>query len=112
MGLNDKELSRIRMLTNNIIVRNNTETPYAASAEIKRDGEGARITLVLRPGKNKPSDPMVILGDLADAIRTDLRLETNHLGDSRYGTGESQFETTPTPSFNFQVWLKDPFQDN
>lgn len=105
MGLNDKELSRIRMLANNVIARSNTENPYACAVGVRRDGEGARVTISYRSGKDLPDDYLSVLGDLADTIRTDLRLEKTRIGNSIYGTGESTFESGANAYFTFEVWL-------
>jgi hypothetical protein len=104
MGMNDKELSHIRMMANGIISQSNQKNKWAASVDVKRVEVGANITVALRPGGEKPADPLLELSDLADAIRQELRLERTKLGKAVYATSESTFETEGNPSFAFDVW--------
>ena len=104
MGLNDKELSHLRMMANGIVAESNRKNPWAAAVEARRTELGARLTLTLRPGGEKPSEPMLELGDLADAVRNELRLERDRLGAAIWGTSESTFETEGHPYFTFEVW--------
>lgn len=106
MGLSDKVLSQIRMMANGIVSASNTRNTWAATAEVRRTEAGASIRLTLRPGAEPPSEPLLELGDLADAIRNELRLERNKLGQQIYGTSESTFETEAGPAFTFDVWLR------
>lgn len=72
--------------------------------EARRTVEGAQITVSLRPGTVKPSDTLLELADVADAIRSDLRLERTKLNQPVYTTSESTFDTVGSPSFSFDVW--------
>lgn len=105
MGMNDKVLSHVRMLANAITAESNTKNPFAMAVEVRRIEVGARITVYMRPGGDVPSDPMTELGDLADAIRNEFRLERTKLGQPVYATSESTFTTEGDPRFQFEVWL-------
>jgi hypothetical protein len=104
MGFDDKTLSKIRMLANGIVSATNAKNSWGVNAEVRRSERGAIIRLSLRSGSTPPSDPLMELGDLADTVRNELRLERDKLGQQIYGTSESTFETEGTPSFSFDVW--------
>lgn len=106
MGMNDKELSHIRMIANGVIAASNRKNKWASAVEVRRQETGASITVTLRPGGEKPRDPMLALGDLADAIRNEYRLERTSLGAPVYGTSESDFESD-NPRFSFILWRLD-----
>lgn len=93
------------MLTNGIVAQSNSRNPWGVAAEVRRTEAGASIRLTLRPGGEPPSDPLLELGDLADLVRNELRLERDKLGKPVYGTSESTFETEGIPAFKFDVWL-------
>lgn len=105
MGLNDKVLSQIRMMANGEVSKFNSQSDWAVNVDVKRIEPGARIRVSVRPGANVPDDPLLQLGDIADSIRGELRLERNRLGQQIYGTSESTFDTEGPPSFTFDVWL-------
>lgn len=107
MGMNDKELSKLRMMSNGIIAQSNERNSWATAVEVRRTVKGASVTVAARPGGQRPSDIMLELGDLADAIRNELRLERNKLAASVYGTSESTFESEGHPKFQFEVWRLD-----
>lgn len=92
------------MLANGIVSQSNEKNNWASSVDVRRTVEGAHITVALRPGGQKPSDPLLELSDLADAIRQELRLERNKIGKAVYATSESTFESEGNPSFSFDVW--------
>ena len=104
MGFNDKTLSQIRMMANGILASANAKNPWGMNAEVRRTERGASIRLTLRSGSTPPRDPLMELGDMADNIRNELRLERDKLGQQIYGTSESTFETEGAPSFSFEVW--------
>lgn len=104
MGFNDKVLSQIRMMANGIVSASNSKNTWGAAVDVRRVEKGASIRLTLRSGTEPPSDPLMELGDLADAIRNELRLERGKLGQQLYGTSESTFETEGGAAFNFEVW--------
>ena len=89
MGLIDKVLSHIRMLANGVIAARNEKNSWAVTVDVRRTKEGARITVRMRPGSDKPSDILLELSDVADAIRNELRLERTPLGSAVFGTSES-----------------------
>lgn len=107
MGMNDKELSHLRMMANGVVAASNQRNRWAAAVEVRRLEKGAHFKVTMRPGTDRPSDSMLELGDLADAIRSELRLERTRLGASVYGTSESTFETEGDPHFAFDVWRLD-----
>lgn len=107
MGMNDKELSHIRMLANGVVARSNASHKWAAAVEVRRLEKGASISLAMRPGTEKPREPMLELGDLADEIRNELRLERTSLGAAVYGTSETTFESDGNPVFHFNTWRLD-----
>lgn len=107
MGMNDKELSQIRMMAHGVIARFNEGHDWAAAVEVRRKGEGAGITVKARPGGEKSGDVMLELGNLADAVRMELRLERNRLGAAIYGTSESTFDMDGAQEFLFDVWHLD-----
>ena len=111
MGMNDKELSHLRMIANGIVAASNQNNPWAAAVEVRRREKGAHFTVTLRPGGEKPSDTMLALADLADAIRNELRLERTRLGAAVYGTSESTFDTEGSPRFDFDAWRLDEVGD-
>lgn len=104
MGINDKVLSHIRMLANSVARQSNQKHEWAVVVEARRTVEGAQITVALRAGTVKPSDTLLELADVADAIRSDLRLERTKLNQPVYSTSESTFDTKGNPSFSFDVW--------
>jgi len=106
MGMNDKELSHIRMMANGVVAESNRKNKWASAVEARRMEKGAKIIVSLRPGGVKPDDPMIALSDLADAIRNELRLERNKLNAAVYGTSESEFDYD-NPQFSFDVWRLD-----
>ncbi len=104
MGMNDKVLSHIRMLSNSVVRQSNQKHSWAVMAEVRRTVEGAQIMVSLRPGTVKPADTLLELADVADLIRSDLRLERTKLNQPVYSTSESTFDTVGSPSFTFDVW--------
>lgn len=104
MGINDKVLSHIRMLSNGVVRQSNQKREWAVQVEARRTIEGTKITVALRPGTVKPADTLLELADVADAIRSDLSLERTKLNQPVYRTSESTFETEGNPSFSFEVW--------
>lgn len=105
MGLNDKVLSHIRMMANGVAASFTEKNNWAVTVEVRRLIEGAKITVALRPGSEKPSDVLLELSDVADAIRNELRLERSSIGKPVYATSESTFEAEGNPFFTFEVWL-------
>lgn len=93
------------MLANGVVAESNSRNAWAAAVEVRRTEEGAGLRLTMRPGTTPASDPLLELGDLADAIRSELRLVRGKLGQQIYGTSESTFETETGPAFSFDVWL-------
>lgn len=92
-------------MANGIVASFNEKNDWAVSTEVRRTEQGASIKVAARPGANTPDHPLLELGDIADAIRNELRLERDKLGQQIYGTSESTFETEGPPSFLFDVWL-------
>ncbi len=107
MGMNDKELSHIRMIANGVVARANEKNKWASAVEARRSENGAAITVSLRSGSERPAEVMLELSDIADAIRMEFRLERNKIGAAVYGTSESTFESEGNPSFSFNVWRLD-----
>jgi hypothetical protein len=104
MGLNEKQLSRIRAIAHGVVSSANQRTPWGFAVEVKRADPGAHLRITLRGG-SRPSDPLMELGDLADDIRNEMRLAKTSLGYPVYGTSESVFESGNDPVFEFDVWL-------
>jgi len=92
------------MLANGVVASSNERNSWAAAVEVRRNEKGAHIQVRLRPGTEAPSDPLLELADLADAIRSELRLERDKIGAAIYGTSESTFESEGDLRFEFDVW--------
>jgi hypothetical protein len=100
---NDKELSRLRALANSVVSLANTKGEAFCQIAARRNTDHVHMTLSYRPGTVLPSDSLSYLGDLADAIRSELRLEQTPWGTPLYRTSESEFETGARPEFRFSI---------
>jgi len=100
---NDKELSRLRALAHSVIALSNSKGDAQTVVTLKRGKDVVHVTVAYRPGVPKPSDAMGYLGDLADNIRSELRLEQTSWGSALYKTSESNFEMGLHPQFSFTI---------
>jgi len=107
LSFDDRELSRLRSISNSVVARANSESRTQALVQVRRTPQGADITLNYRSGTEMPGDPLSYLGDLIDGIRNELRLEKNRIGDPLYETTESTFDSGDEPRFQFQVRRKE-----
>ena len=101
--INDKELSRLRALAHTVVASANSKNPCQCQVTLKRLEGRAALMVNFRPGTVRPSDALSYLGDLADAIRSELRLEQTTWGKSLYRTTESEFSTEPSSQFLFYI---------
>lgn len=104
MGMDDKVLSHIRRMANGVVASFNEKNVWGVAVETRRRETDVEICVTLRPGTTAPAEPLLELGDIADAIRNELRLERNKIGQQVFGTSESTFETEGRPNFTFHVW--------
>jgi hypothetical protein len=101
--INDKELSRLRAISHAVVASANGKNPCQCQVTLKRQVGQVELTVNFRPGSVRPSDALSYLGDLADAIRSELRLEQTTWGKTLYRTTESEFSTEPSSQFNFII---------
>lgn len=100
---NDKEFSRLRALAYSVVASANARDECQCQVSAKRYPEQIEMTISYRPGTVPPSDALGYLGDLADAVRSELRLEQTPWGTPLYRTSESSFETGARPEFQFSI---------
>lgn len=103
MGFDDTDLSRVRGIANVIVAQANRSSKCQTNLTAKRTLDGASITLRYRSGTPMPIDPLTYLGDLADNIRNELRLERDPAGAPAFRTGESTFKSGDDPEFSFSI---------
>ena len=104
---NDKELSRLRGLAHSVVAQANAKGGAQCQVAARRNPDHINMTLSYRPGVPMPSDALSCLGDLADAIRSELRLEQTAWGTPLYRTSESTFEAGLRPEFMFSICKSD-----
>jgi hypothetical protein len=100
---NDKEFSRLRALAHSVVASANARDESQCQISAKRYPEQIEMTVSYRPGTAPPSDALGYLGDLVDAIRSELRLEQTAWGTPLYKTSESTFEIGLRPEFQFAI---------
>lgn len=103
MEFDDRELARLRAIANSVIAESNRKNKSQCVVQVRRTTEGANLIIAFRPGTVKPNDALGYLGDLADAIRNELRLELTAAANPIYRTSESSFESGAEPHFSFDV---------
>ncbi|MGI8908523.1 MAG: hypothetical protein ACR2IE_18770 [Candidatus Sumerlaeaceae bacterium] len=103
MEFEDTELARLRAIGNSVIAASNRKTKWQCTVAVRRTPDGAHVVVGYRAGLPKPSDPLTYLGDLADTIRNELRLEQSAAGNPIYRTSESSFDSGAEPQFSFEA---------
>jgi hypothetical protein len=103
LEFDDRELARLRAIANSVIATSNRKSKWQTTVQVRRTPNGANLVIGYRSGAPKPTDPLSFLGDLADAVRNELRLEKTAADNPIYTTAESTFDSGADPTFSFDV---------